>query len=231
MTTARDLITRSMRLMRVIGAKDTPDAEEMTDGLRALNAMLDKFWLEGYMVYRWETASHALTAGDGDYTIGTGGDINVTRPNSIPDAYIRYNTVDYPLEIIASQDYDSIPIKSISAIPDRLYYDPAYPLGVIYLFPVPVASMTLYYSSPKRLESFANLSDTIDLPPGYEDMLAYQLAVHYSPEFGVEPSPTVIAMARESKAIIKRSNTKQRTISVDSALLGGTGFNYAIPPT
>lgn len=231
MTTATQLITRSLRLMRVIGVTDTPSAEEVNDGLTALNALLDTLWNERLMVYTHTESSFALTANDGVYTIGTGGDINVARPIDIRSAYVRYGTVDFMLEMLADEDYESIPIKTISGIPSRLYYEQSYPLGTIHLFPYPSAVMTLYYSVPKRLESFAAATEDVDLPPGYEDMLAYQLAVHYAPEFGVEPSPTVVAMARDKKAILKRKNTKQPLMQVDSALIGGAGYNYHIPPT
>lgn len=220
-----------MRLMRVIGVTDTPSAEEINDGLTTLNALLDTLWNENLMVYTHTESSFVLTAGDGVYTIGTGGDINVSRPRDIRSAYVRYGDVDYQLEMLADEDYESIPIKTISGIPSRLYYEQAYPLGTIHLFPYPTGVMTLYYSVPKRLESFATVNEDVDLPPGYEDLLAYLHAVHYAPEYGVEPSPTVVALAREKKAIIKRRNTKQPMMRVDSALTGGAGYNYHIPPT
>lgn len=231
MTTATQLITRSMRLMRAIGVTDTPPAEEINDGLVALNNLLDSLWNERLMVYTHTESTFALTAGDGAYTIGTGGDINVSRPIDIRSAYVRYGTVDYQLEQLADEDYEGIPIKNISGIPSRYYYEQSFPLGTLHLFPYPVGAMTLYYSVPKRLESFATVNEDVDLPPGYEDMLAYQLAVHYAPEYGMEPSPTVVAMARDKKAILKRKNTRQPMMKVDSALTGGAGYNYHIPPT
>lgn len=47
MTTARDLITMSLRSIGVLHSKETPSAEEADDGLDALNQMLNSWLYEG----------------------------------------------------------------------------------------------------------------------------------------------------------------------------------------
>jgi hypothetical protein len=232
MTTALDMIKRAMRLNGDLAQGEPPSAQEAEDGLSSLNTMLDSWWNESLAVYRLEQESFSLTAGTGTYTIGSGGAFNTLRPISIVSAFVRYQGVDYPpLEIITGSAYDAIPIKTTRSIPEELFYDNDLPLGSINLFPVPHAVMTLFISSPQRLQSFATLTTDLVLPPGYQRALEFNLAVEYSADFGHVSPPQVIGIARESKAILKRANTMQPCVGIDEMWAGGTNFNYLIPAT
>lgn len=43
-----------------------------------------------------------------------------------------------------------------------------------------------------------SLTSTIPLPAGYDDALAFNLAIGLAAEFGIEPPPAVVARARET---------------------------------
>ena len=61
------------------------------------------------------------------------------------------------------------------------------------------------------------------LPPGYVDALSYNLAIRIAPEYEVTPSPTVAALAIETKANIKRLNSTPPQNSISDAMyLGGS---------
>ncbi len=47
MATARDFVTRALRLLRVIGAGDAPTADEATDALATFNEMLAAWQIDG----------------------------------------------------------------------------------------------------------------------------------------------------------------------------------------
>lgn len=226
MTTATDLISRSLRLLGVVGqGRRTLTANESNDGLEALNAMLDSFSLERMMVYQILQENFPITAGTADYSIGTGGDFNTARPIKVDSAFIRDGSTDLPVLIIDRDAYDSVSVKSSTSRPQYLFYDTQYPLAYIRLLYVPDASYTLFISSWQPLQRFANATEDLALPPGYERMIAYNLAIELSAEFGVDASREVIALASQSKSIIKRINAPAPILNPSEpyAIRGGTG--------
>lgn len=227
MTTANDLISRSLRLILVLGqGRRTLTANELSDGLMALNAMVDSFSIDSLMIYQTLEESFPLVVGTASYTIGTGGTFNTVRPVSITNAFIRDNSNnDYPVELIDNFSYDSIPLKTVSSRSRYLYYDKQYPLAYIRLMYVPAYAETLFINSWKQIQQFADGTTAISLPPGYERMLAYNLAVEIAPEYGVAISDKVGQIAKESKAAVKRLNSPNPIADVSESMMvrGGRG--------
>ena len=228
MTTALDIIKGALKLNGKLGQGESLGSYDSSDGLTALNDMLDSWWNERLAVFQIRRQTHTLVAGTGSYTIGSSGTINTTRPNKIVGAFITSSSIDYPMRVIDVKAYDAISAKTTqSDIPQYLYYQPSYPLGIIYLWPVPSAANTLNYDSWLQIQSFSTLTTAVSLPPGYERALRYNLAVETAPLFGVsEPSAIVIRIATESKAAISRTNSPAMISQVDAGLVGhGTLYN------
>ena len=229
MTTALDVIKRSMRLLGVYAIGETPSADESADALRALNAMLDSWANENLFVYAKTLDQIALTAGNGTYTIGPSGGTISARPNEVSSAsYIDYQSVSYPLSIATLNDFNQIPVKTlIAGIPNILYVLPNMPNSTLQLWPVPSATMTLNLWSNKLLQSFSNLTDTLTLPPGYERALGYCLAEEMGPEFDVPVSPDIQKKALQARKVIKRTNVEVPRLSMPYGVPMGRGFvNY-----
>ena len=196
MTTANDLISRSLRLLGVVGqGRRTLSANEASDGLEALNSMLESFSLERMMIYQILEENFPITAGTADYTIGSGGTFNTTRPVKVDGAFIRDNGIDFPMLVIDHDAYDSVPLKTATARPQYLYFDAQYPLAYIRLLYTPDASYTLYINSWKQLQRFTDGTTALALPPGYERMIVYNLAIELNPVFGTELPESVVAKA------------------------------------
>lgn len=213
-----------MRLSSVIGVGETPSADESADGLTALNALLDALWNERLMVYAIRQDSATWASGNASRTVGTGGNIAITRPQRVENVFFRDSAnVDHPVEILRDRQlYDAIPVKATtSSYPQVVFYDPAYPLATMYAYPVPSQTLTVYIDSWQQLQSFSALTTDVSLPPGYEDMLAFNLAVSFAPEFGAAASlpPWVVARAMSSKAVLKRLNAPANVMQVDSGVL------------
>ena len=56
------------------------------------------------------------------------------------------------------------------------------------------------------------------LPPGYRKALRAELAIDLCPEYGREPSKTLVDMAKTAKADIKRANHTPVLAEYDTAL-------------
>lgn len=219
--TALDMIRRAYRLIGVYSIGEPISQDEAIDGLSALNSMVDGWANESLMIYSHTLDSVALTAGVINYTIGATGTIISTRPSEVLNAsYINYQNVSTPLGIATLEQYNTIPFKALSSgIPNILWYEPTYPNASITLYPAPIAGCTLNLWSLKPLVNFFNLTDVIGLPPGYEDLIVFNLAIAMASEMSIEPTVTVVRTAAAAKKSVKRQNTVVPILQMPSAVM------------
>lgn len=209
MATAQTIIDRALRLIGAIASGESPTATEGADGLTALNAMLDSWRNEKLTTYAISDLSLTMT-GAASYTVGPSGDVNTTRPLKVESAYQTLNGIDYPVEVIEKDEWDSIPDKTTTGdLVESVHYSPTVTTGTLYAYPR--ASGTLHINVRTPLDQFATVGTTVTLPPGYERALSFNLAIEIAPEYERQPSAAIIQMAKESKAAIKRTNSRPIT--------------------
>lgn len=201
--------------------------QQGTDGLFSLIAMLDSWSIQPGMIFTETQEDFTLVAGDGEYTIGSGGNFNTTRPTKILNANVVFSNIIEQVEIYSREQWANIGDTSISSTPEVLYYDGNYPLGTIRLYPIPAAADTLRLFSQKPLTNVSALSDVLAMPPGYERTLRYNLAVEIAPEYGKSASTDVKDIAFESKNAVMAQNqyNDKNNMRVDSALLATGAYN------
>jgi hypothetical protein len=224
MTTARDIIEAALRKIHVVGVGQSLSGSEAVDALQTLNAMLDSWSVQGNLVFAETIETFNLT-GAASYTIGSGATFNTSRPVDIASAYVSSGDTDYPLDNYDWSQYSNITDKSASGIPSIFYYNAGFPTATIYLYPVPSGVSTITLHSFKPLSSIANLNAEVVLPPSYERAMVYNLAVEIAPEYEKEASPSVKAIANESKKAVMTANIRNaNNISyVDAGLLSNKG--------
>jgi hypothetical protein len=222
--TARELILRAFRRARILGVDQTPSAEEENEALDTLNQLLDSWWTERLSVYQIVQENFSLTSGTSSRTIGSGGNFDTTRPVRITGAFVRDSSTDYPLRVAEDRsEYNRIVDKTAQGTPGLLFYDTAYPLGTVYVWPVPDRTYTLYIDSHKRLESFTNAADAVDLPPGYDRLIVNGLAIEVAPDFGVTAPTGVVAAFSSVKQALKRLNAPAPVMGMPASIVGGGG--------
>jgi hypothetical protein len=206
MSTVQQMINSSLKLLGVIGSNETPQASESQDALETLNNMLE-LWSNDPLLATYNLEETFPTVIDqSDYTIGSGGDFNTTRPLQILEAYILDGTVKYEFEIYSLKDWIRFTDTSSKTRPTTLYYTDEFPLGKIKLWSIPdqVYNLTIY--SKKQFTSFTNLTNTISLPPGYKYAIKYNLAVELAPEYKSGLDNVIVSKAEESKSMIRKNN-------------------------
>lgn len=224
MSTPSTMIVAALILTGEKTIGGTLTSAEETHHLARLNAMLESWSLERLMCYQLVQESLALTTSTGSYTIGSGGAFNTARPARIVDpCFIRDSSnIDYQLDIIDAKTYGEISLKTLDgSIPLYLFYDTAFvtSLATIFLYPEPSANLTLYINSWKALQSFALISTTVVLPPGYQEAIEYNYAIRASA--GVRQVPQeVVLIARQSKAAIKGVNLPAGILRLDPGVAG-----------
>ena len=156
-----------------------------------------------------------MTIGDAEYTIGSSGNFDTTRPLKIESAFLRdSSSYDYPLKIISAQDYNSIFSKSMTSAPTSLYYQPEYTLGKIILDYAPEQAYDLHMDMWVNFTEFAALSTSFALPNEYKAFFVYNLAVSLAEDWDRNVSKTLYAMAKESKEVIERLNASVKPVPI-----------------
>lgn len=211
------LIELILRDAGVTGVGQTASAEDNQDVLDTLNMMLDEWSTKRWLVYRLIDVFAPCT-GAQSYTIGPGGDINTPRPDQVAAAFYRSTivtpSVDYPLVRIGSrEDYNNLAVKTVGTWPGWYWYDAAFPLGVIYPWPVPSAGNgELHLSVKQPLTNFPDLTTDIAFPPAYVNALRWNGAQWVRPMYQLAPDEQIDRRARASLAAIRGPNIQMPTL-------------------
>jgi len=221
MATGQTIVNRALRLLGVIASGETPTADESADALTAINSMLDSWRNDRLMAYALQNETLSMVASQSSYTVGTGGDLNTTRPVSIEGAFMREGGIDYPVRIIDAEEFNSIPDKtSTSNLVHLVYYEGTMATGTLKVWPVPDTTNVLHLTTRVPFTALT-LGGTVSLPPGWEEAIAANGAIAIAPEFQASPSQPVVKMANDSLKGIKRANSKPIMAKSDFRLMFG----------
>lgn len=231
-TTPQDLISFSLKAIGALGVGQSALTEDNTDAFNALNAMLAVWNRKRWLIWHLVDASFVST-GAQSYTVGAGGNFNVARPDRLEAAFFRQVTtanpsqVDYPLQILESrEDYSRIALKQLSTFPQFIFYDAAFPLGSVFPWPVPAASIyELHIVLKETLSQFTALNQTINLPPEYFEAIWTNLCIRLAPVYQVAASAEVLGLAKASLATIRGANTQIPRLTMPGQLVRPSLYN------
>jgi len=219
---AYDLIEGSMRLLGAIATGETMTSDEANDGLNTLNDLLEISSLENLTVWGIDTEIFSSVANQGVYTIGPTGNFACTRPVRISDAFCTFNGVDFPIELIGEDEYNSISLKTQGQdFPQKAVYINSSPLGILKFWPVFSQVLPVNLAIDQVLTQVPNLQQAIGFPPGYFIWMKHTLAIMLAPDYGITPSSVIVQIASSTKANLKRANKKKRHATFDPALTQG----------
>lgn len=231
--TARQLIYSALRYIGVLRPGQGASDEAYADGLDMLNSMLDQWAIERLMIYSITSSDQDITANQDGYTIGTGGDWDIDRPVRVDRASVVLNVGDYPqeipLEMLTYQQWQLVRVKTIpSTQPQMMYVDNGFPLMTAYLYPVPNGGqdVTIRLYLWNLLQSFENLDQDYQFPPGYDLALRFNLGEMLWPSFVVGSKSQangmqlqmVQKMAAQAKRKVKVINNVTPLLRVDRSL-------------
>lgn len=226
MATAIELISRAMRLAGVYALGETPTPAETAAGLTALNGLISSLANESLMIYEEVVDAIPITPGPGIITVGPSGSFVTARPiELLLSSYVVYQGVTYMCPPITIDQYNTITFKAQTApFPWVLWWESNYPDGTLTVYPQPSDNSILYLPSKKPLTGFATPATSVALPPGYDEMLAFNLAINLGPEFTADIPQSVYARAANTKRVIKRTNAKPLVMALPNAVLPTNGW-------
>ena len=142
------------------------------------------------------------------------------KPLGLDSAFVRVNTtsngqpitgggLDYPMSVLALQDYQMIGLKTLNGPwPKAVYFNPGSDSGNLFIWPSP-SQGEMHLFANTLFSRYDSMYEDISLPQGYSMALRWCLAERLMPMYG-KASPTQIGMiqtfAGQAKATLKRTN-------------------------
>jgi hypothetical protein len=237
-TTPRALIKAALRSIGDLGWGRDAGPSKITDALFALNRMIDEWNIDPLAIFTPSIAVYTLAPSKQVYSIGPAAappavqpDFNAPRPERIEAANLVMTQTTPALRksihILTMLQWANIRLLGVqSAIPTQLYYEPAYPLANIHLWPYPNQSFGLELYSWLGISEFATADDAVVLPPGYANCIALNLAVALSAEWSAPLRPDVASRAATALAAVRNHNSPTLIAHCDSIGLDEMGSNF-----
>src|SRR5271166_1069465 len=191
---------------------------------RQVNWLIAQWARKRWLVYRIQDYAFTST-GAQTYTVGDGGTINISpRPDRMEYAFLRFLQtsnnnglpVDIPLELITShEDYSRIAVKTVGTLAWRIFYDPIWPMGLLFPWPVPQSGLyEIHVGFKVVIPRFQNVQQPINFPPEYEAALNWCGARRLRASNQMPPDPEINSLARDALNTIRLANAAMPTLTL-----------------
>lgn len=212
-----DIIKMAYKNIGALASGENLESSMANDAFDLLNDLLDQWSNSPYMIYNVNEIIFNLVSNQYVYTVGVGQQVNVAPPLVINQAFVRVSNIDYPVAILAVDDYELIGLKSLNGPwPRGLYYNLGAPNATLSVWPNP-SSGEMHLFANSLLTNFTTINDTVVLPQGYKMALIWNLSQLLIPQFPSGASPEVISrvdkFASEGLAHIRRTNMQPMPVS------------------
>lgn len=211
--TVLDLITASLNLIGSLGTGETPNADDASVAFFALNQMLDGWNVDRLNLLNPIRLQPNLTASRQSYQIGPAA---TDFPTSNPIIQIQSasniiggTTARKDISLINSVQFAAIGELGITGVfPDKLYCDYSFPISTMYFHPIPSTSNQIDLFVWQILAAFTSYTQIVNLRPGYEEALEYNLGVKLFPKFGLTPDQITLQLAAQYKQNMRSLNAQ-----------------------
>lgn len=212
--TVGDLCNNAAQELGVIQPGETLDADNLVAVRNILRRLLNEWNGDRRRVYATKFDQFTLVTNPplGYLTIGPSGDFDTTqRPVSVDGANLVLTTSNPPVQTgIKIRDAQwwlnqSVPTLT-STVPTDLYYQPDWPLGKLYFWPVPTFAYDVQLMSRVLLSDQVATSDDFSLPPAYENAVMLTLAEMSRRTFGKPDMPDLTRDATKARSLAFANN-------------------------
>lgn len=240
-----DFIRLALSEIRAARAGDVVSPDDANDALLIFNELLDALNVDDRALYTVNFHTFTLTPNHQPHTIGISANtpdftVTIGRPTKILSGnIILANNIRKPLELLDDDGWNRISagaaagqaVTITASVDTYLYYTPDYPNGSLYLWPVPSTAYGLELRTNTLLAQVA-LTDTFDLPFGYQQALRLTLTELLAPHFGQPISPETANNARKARALVWGNNdvipnlTTRDAGMPNGSMSRGNRYNY-----
>jgi hypothetical protein len=242
---ATDFIKSSLRLVGALRSGLNLTAAELTDCQTVANSMLDAFSIERVLIpavaiISLNTAQVplSLVANKASYLLGNvlgTEDFLLPRPSRLERVSIMYSASQSTPVEIAMENYDDVEWQAVanksttSLLPQGCHIDESnavFPDTQITFWPVPTQANPVILYLWQMLQQFTSLTAKYLFPPGYTEMIRFNLAVRLAAEFpcDMQKFTLVEKLAGEAKGRVAGINVRPLEAVCDPALTGPAGL-------
>jgi hypothetical protein len=180
--TAQQIINYALRKINVLSQHEAPSAEDADRALTEMNLMLkgwqryEQLWrlTEGYVLLVANTAGYSMTP----------------RPFRVYSVrYRNSSSEDTIMTRMSREHYFQLPDRTLNGIPTQWWFDPQRDTDSLYVWPV---LETIDGTTPERLqvtyqrryEDVDTLTENVDVPQQYLDVVGHNLAARLADSYG-----------------------------------------------
>lgn len=233
--THADLLRDALVEIAAIDPIDPTPPELLTLALTRYNSILNQRNAQQMAVYAILFPTFTTTSGLSPHTIGVTANsptwtvtgnrpVDVIGVNQQQSSGVNLVNIG-PLTKRDRAWWLAQPVPNIqTGVPTDFYYEPTWPNGSMYLWPVPDAAYTVQLEVRVVLDEVAEADVTNDfsLPPGYQRDLTMTLAEDLCGPLSIPMPPSLTVKAREARAIVQANNNPPLRIATwDFGMPGG----------
>jgi hypothetical protein len=237
--TGLSILTDAYLMAGVIGQGQVVNGFDTALGFRRMNGMISQWNTQRWMIFHLLSLGFTSLGQTAPYTVGPGANYNVARrPDRIEKAWVRQLVsgglpVDTPLTVWqAREQYDLATLKqSFVSYPRGVFLDTAWPVGNLYIYPWPTASMYQIFIDMKDvLPVFTAQTLAASLPDQYLECIKTNLARRIRQNYGkgMKPDPELNILAKSALSIVKDSNLQVPELQMPIGVPGTMQGNYNI---
>ena len=231
-----DLITGALVEIGAHAPGEILQPNDAATGLEELQILIDQINAQRQLIYAVEFDVYTLPIltrlANGDFppvTIGPSSLIptpNFTIANRpvklISAAYILASgtsNIDVRMNVRDAQWWAAQTIKDLtSSICTDVYYEPTYPAGSLYFWPVSTIANQVRLEWWTGLAQAVGMTTKLTYPQGYWGFIKFSLAMNLCPSYEREPSPTLLRKYAMAKAAITENNAQAPMIRTNSGM-------------
>lgn len=158
----------------------TPSTAQFTRGLNRVNDIINLWATQGLKLWLQEDLTLPLTAGKTTYSLGPGGDLNMTKPLSVFQAYYLTSTNSrQPLTILSRDEYTRLSQTNVLGALNSFFPDKQLNFLYVSFYNTPdaqAATGVAHLITRVAQSNFVLTTDTIGLPQEWYIALRWALA-------------------------------------------------------
>lgn len=174
------LVTKAYEDAGLMTLGGTPNAAQMTRGLDRVNDLINLWATQGLKLWLQEDISVPLTAGKTTYSMGPGGDVNMTKPLSVFQGYYLTSTQSrQPLTILSRDEWTRMSQTNVLGAINSFFPDKQLTFLYVSFYNTPdatAATGVAHMITRVAQANFVLSTDTIGLPVEWYLALRWALA-------------------------------------------------------
>lgn len=180
MSTAQYVVTKAFEDAGILTLGGTPSSDQYNRGMDRLNDIINLWATQGLKLWLNEDIPVTLVAGQTTYSMGPGGDVNMTKPLSVFQAYYLTSTQSrQPLTILSRDEWTRLSQTNVLGSLNSFFPDKQLAFLYVNFYNTPdttAATGTAHLITRIAASNVSSILNNVDFPPEWTIALRWALA-------------------------------------------------------